>query len=256
MHITRIIRQMPNGATKPYVVECNNGIQYYCKFPGNPDGTRVLINEYVCASLAKLLKLPIPDFELVYWDSECELSKCITDIENTSGTTFCSRSIERAGVVPSNRVFNKASNRDQLYKILVFDLLIGNNDRNPGNILINLKNNSIVMIDHSHVFIHEAIWDKISLKNDIDKGFVIDDMNKYYFERLLETINWVNEDDIKNFKMLINKVDKDIITKIVDSVPSDWNLNNEDKKMLIEFINYRFRHANEIFNLLKIERGD
>ena len=63
--IIDIERKIPLGITNPYIVKCSDGKKYVAKFPGNPEGTRVLINEYVCAELAKLLELPIPNFKLI-----------------------------------------------------------------------------------------------------------------------------------------------------------------------------------------------
>ena len=78
LEIVKIIRSLPLGVTKPYLVECSNGKKYVAKFCGNPDGSRILINEYVCASLGKLLNLPIPNFELAH----IELSKFKVDLSN------------------------------------------------------------------------------------------------------------------------------------------------------------------------------
>ena len=256
MEIKRIIRAIPNGATKPYVIECTDGNQYVAKFPGNPDGTRVLINEYVCACFAQMLQLPIPSFELLFINNIESYSNYLEGIELVNGTVFCSRMIDKASQVPGYRALSKVSNRDDIVKILIFDVIIGNNDRNPGNLLINLKNKSLVMIDHSHVFIYEAIWDADQLKKTIKSEISIGEMNQFSFNMLSVEISKVDKEVIKKFKEKIKSINKDDIINIVNSVPSDWNITNDDKEALAEFLYNRIERIDEIYNILKIDGGD
>ena len=117
LKITRIIREISNGATKPYIVECDDGKQYVAKFPGNPDGTRVLINELVCALLAKKLKLPLPDFKVVEIDNIETFDVLEEDIKLINGSVFCSKYVEKATQIPSYRFVQKVNNIDDALKI-------------------------------------------------------------------------------------------------------------------------------------------
>lgn len=163
MNIVKIIRPFELGVTKPFLVECSNGKKYVAKFPGNPDGPRILVNEYVCASLAKKLGLPVPNFELIKINDIDKYKDKLDKIEKKNGTIFCSEFIEKTSPLPGYSILQKVTNKFDSIKILIFDVIIGNNDRNQGNLLINLKNNSLVAIDHSHVFIHQALWNKQTL---------------------------------------------------------------------------------------------
>ena len=256
MEIKKVIRPIKNGATKPYVIECTDGNQYVAKFPGNPDGTRVLINEYVCACLAQMLQLPIPSFELIYINNIEFYSNYLEGIELINGTAFCSRMIDKASPVPGYRALSKVSNLDDIVKILIFDVIIGNNDRNPGNLLINLKNKSLVMIDHSHVFIYEAIWDAIQLKKNIRSEISIGEMNQFSFSMLSVEISKVDKEVYKKFKETIKSINKDDIINIIDSIPKDWSITNDDKEVLADFLYDRIERIDEIYNILKIDGGD
>lgn len=256
LEILKVIRPIPLGATNPYLVECDNGKKYVAKFCGNPDGKRVLINEYVSSSLGKLLDLPIPNFEL----ANIDLSKFKNDLPNINlidGTVFCSEWLEKVDAVPGYYILTKVANKYDAIKILIFDVIIGNNDRNPGNLLINFKNNSLVAIDHSHVFIDQALWTEITLNRLIGEKISISEMSRFNYNNLSQCLNDNNYvDEIKKFVHKIKLIKKADIEKIVDSIPSDWDIKNNEKEALINFLMDRIKRIDEICNILSIEGGD
>lgn len=256
LEIVKIIRFLPLGVTKPYLVECSNGKKYVAKFCGNPDGSRILINEYVSASLGKLLNLPIPNFELAH----IELSKFKVDLSNIElidGTVFCSEWLEKSAPVPGYLALTKTTNKYDAIKILIFDVIIGNNDRNPGNLLINFKNNTLVAIDHSHVFINQAIWDEHTLNMLIGEEIDISRMSKFNYNNLSQCLNDKNYIiEVKEFINKIKLIKRSDIEIIVNSIPNDWNISNNEKKSLIDFLMDRISRIDEICNILNIEGGD
>lgn len=58
------IRPM-RGGSQPHLMRCSDGHYYVVKFANNPQGSRVLVNEFIAGKLAKLLELPCPDASLV-----------------------------------------------------------------------------------------------------------------------------------------------------------------------------------------------
>ena len=256
LNIISVERKINNGTTNPFLVKCDDNIEYVAKFPGNPEGIKVLINEYVCASLAKKLKLPIPDFEIAQIDNIDSYSILKPYILPINGSVFCSRNMEKVGQVPSYRMLQKVSNRDDILKIFIFDVIIGNNDRNPGNMLINFKNNSLVMIDHSHVFINEAIWDEYSLNGLVNNKIVVDDMNKFFFDMFSCEISNANISIVNEFINDVKNLSYYDVKKIIDSIPNDWKITINEKKALIDFIYNRITRVEEICKILGIERGN
>lgn len=256
LEIVKIIRALPLGVTKPYLVECSNGKKYVAKFCGNPEGTRVLINEYVSASLGKLLNLPIPNFELAKIDFSI-FKDILSNIRLIDGPVFCSEWVEKSGPVPGYYILTKTTNKFDAIKILIFDVIIGNNDRNPGNLLINFKNNTVVAIDHSHVFINQAVWDEYTLKDLINNKIDITEMSKFNYNNLSQCLNdksYVKE--VKEFIHKIKRITKSDIEVIVNGIPSDWNISIGEKRALIDFLFDRINRIDEICNLLNIESGD
>ena len=256
MKITRIIREISNGATKPYIVECDDGKQYVAKFPGNPDGTRVLINELVCALLAKKLKLPLPDFKVVEIDNIEIFDVLEEDIKLINGSVFCSKYVEKATQIPSYRFVQKVNNIDDALKILIFDVIVGNNDRNKGNLLVNLKNNSLVMIDHSHVFIGEAIWDERLLRELVGNNISIDEMNHFFLDMFINEVNKFDKKEFYEYINLVRSITLKDINKIIEKIPEDWLITKEEKDALSSFIYDRVKRVDEICELFGIERRD
>ncbi|HWY07678.1 MAG TPA: HipA family kinase [Candidatus Acidoferrales bacterium] len=54
------IRPM-RGGSQPHLMRCSDGHYYVVKFANNPQGLRILANEYLAGRLAKLLGLPCPE---------------------------------------------------------------------------------------------------------------------------------------------------------------------------------------------------
>lgn len=255
--IVDIERKIPLGVTNPYIVKCSDGKKYVAKFPGNPDGTKVLINEYVCAELAKLLGLPIPNYKLIKIKDIQKYKNILMDIDLVNGTVFCSEFIDKATNVPGYYVLSKTSNNYDAIKILIFDVIIGNNDRNPGNLLINLKNNSLIMIDHSHVFVHEALWNKNNLSELIGNNIDLSKMNEFNFNNLSLCSNNINNKTVMvEYINRIKSIDVSKIKNILDTIPQDWDISAIEKEVLKNFLLDRLHRINEICVLLNIEGGE
>jgi len=58
------IRRM-RGGSQAHLMRCSDGHFYVVKFKNNPQSPRVLVNEYIAGRLARLMKLPCPNFCLV-----------------------------------------------------------------------------------------------------------------------------------------------------------------------------------------------
>jgi hypothetical protein len=54
------IRPM-RGGSQPHLMRCSDGHYYVVKFANNPQGLRILANEYLAGRVAKLLGLPCPE---------------------------------------------------------------------------------------------------------------------------------------------------------------------------------------------------
>jgi len=64
LHAVEYIRPM-RGESQPHLLRCSDGHYYVVKFQNNPQGVKVLANEFVAARLANELGLPIPPFAAI-----------------------------------------------------------------------------------------------------------------------------------------------------------------------------------------------
>jgi hypothetical protein len=113
------------------------------------------------------------------------------------------------------------------------------------------------MIDHSHVFIKESLWDEMNLKELIGKPIDLSKMNKVTFENLKLCLNDRNYIKfIPKYIQCIKRIDSNKIDKILNGIPNDWDISIAEKKVLKEFILDRIGRIDEICKLLEIEGGD
>lgn len=257
MKISNILRPIGIGVTNPYIVELDNKKKYVAKFPGNPEGDRALINEYVCAELAKLFELPIPNYELVTINDIEKFQQKLPNIEMVNGTIFCSERMEKAEPIPDYYILTKVKNKEDVLKTLIFDIIIGNDDRNPGNFLVNFKNQSFVIIDHSHVFNKGVLWDAKSLEELIDAKIDINNMQKKSFEISILMLNNIDyENTLEKYREKIKSLREKDIENIINKIPQDWKISAEEKRKLIDYLMNRINRIDEICNLINNGRSE
>ena len=124
--IVEIIGRSEQGFTKPYICRCNDGDVYFVK--GRSATRRGLINEWLCANLAKAFGLPIAPFALAEVPQElieADLTGWLRDLGG--GTVFASRKIMGQELAASQVAGIPLQLRRD---VLVFDWWVRNNDRN------------------------------------------------------------------------------------------------------------------------------
>ncbi|APC84250.1 HipA family kinase [Clostridium botulinum] len=150
-----------------------------------------------------------------------------------------------------NKFFKEISNREDIAKILAFDILIANFDRynNEGNILVDRTEiRKIYAIDHGHAFfgpIHNT--DKLNCLNlenvtkqyiDMYTNVIINGSNYCgagkIFNVLEEYVNLENLDD-HSFKDIVYKImciTEDMINEWMNNIPEEWYI---DKNLQISY---------------------
>lgn len=61
--------------------------------------------------------------------------------------------------------------------------------------------------------------------------------------------------ELYDFVDKIKKVKKEQIIAIIDLIPADWNITNEEKNALVNYIYNRFQRIDEILEILNIKGG-
>lgn len=249
-HIKVVQHDMGNGITEPKFAITDDNIPVIVKTNNGPEGPLVLFNEYFCYRLAILLSLPMPKSGICLIDANTNIYNDCIAVEQY-GYGFYSTYLNK--VVPLvDTIIPMIKNKEAFYKILLFDHVVFNPDRNPGNLLVQYYKNNIVLqvIDHSHVFINQAIWNA----NCLEQGMMEKD---YFSTRILEDNNYlygmffrnmsVCEDDFSSLKTLFReKITETILRHFISDMPPEWVPSSKDVSTLINYILYRIRHIDDI----------
>ena len=157
-------------------------------------------------------------------------------------------------MVKSSIIQTISNVKDFLY-IVLFDHLIYNKGRNSGNLLVTVsKDIKLYMIDHSHVFKNQCIWDKACFSNGIKNNDYLDidimEYNSYLYKMFFNNLN-VDKDKLLNISAEFKQtITHDLLEQIIDNLPLDWVVDLEDVNELKVYICYRLSHLDEIVNMI------
>jgi len=255
VNASRPISPIKNGVTKPYIINCS-GDEYVVKFLENPEGHKALINEFVCAKLAKLVNLPLAEPVLINVSDEFlidhgeELNQSIGN-QIQPGIHFGTKKIKKVVPINSTSIVKRASNKNIIASIILFDHIICNKDRdsNGGNLIYDFKQEEIVVIDHTHAFDIGPIWNSHQLKIRIGETIEPFDMTGYLYNKLIPFIDGYNPfADVLYYLGLVNE---DHLMDIMYEIPNSWDISNEEKEVLTEYLMDRIKRRGEILDYLK-----
>ena len=262
VHVLVINRLQTLGVTQPLLamLKDKDGEPFlaFIKVKGNPEGVRCLINELISYRLASELGLLMPHSGIALIDENTtDNSGMLT--QDSFGYCFYSRQIPKADkLIP--RIMRYIENKDMYEKIILFDHIIYNTDRNPGNLLIAYKKAEkiIYAIDHTHVFKNQAIWDSLCLKRGIAENDFLDtdiinssaSYSMFYQDKPITLKSLMAATRV--FK---EKCDISLIYKVVDDLPVDWLISKDDIEALKCYLLYRVSHLEDMCNLIVRTKG-
>ncbi|TCJ01969.1 hypothetical protein E0Y62_21430 [Cytobacillus praedii] len=245
-------REMGNGITNPLLMKTTDG-NYVVKVIGNEHGTRILINEFVCYKLAKILGIPIPDAALINIDqSTLSLNPDLESLGVKTGLHFGSKLVPRGQTYIQGPLLNLVKNKDDIPSIILFDQIIYNNDRvlNPGNLIIDIKEKKLLAIDHSHTFKLGALWNEAELKKIHEEDLcLVKDFHGLNYKLLLKYVNGYNP--FNKILQKIHEISQVDINWCFEQIPIEWELKKGDKDALNHFIWYRIENISSFMELLK-----
>ncbi|MGL5086033.1 MAG: HipA family kinase [Clostridium sp.] len=260
IHIDELLCFIGNGATHP-IHAIGNNTRYVVKTFNNPEGNKVLISELVSYYIAKQLNLPIPNAVLGTIDSNTIIDKGILESDdfnqNCYGLSFCSELLHPVTSISSSKMLTMSSNYKWLIpNLMLFDHLIYNKDRNKGNLLISLSksNKSLYIIDHSHVFSMEALWNSFGFsqrinENDFNDMIIMQD-NWYHYSNFKKVMNidmLTMQETINHFKDNLNTA---FFKSLIDKIPVMWENDKSELESLINYLIYRMEHLEEFASLI------
>lgn len=250
-------REMGNGITNPLLMKTTDG-PYVVKYLGNEHGTRILINEYICYKLAKLMEIPIPDAALITIDEETlKREDSLVKLGVQSGVHFGSKLVQRAEPSIQLPLLRLVKNKEDIPSIILFDQFIYNDDRtrNKGNLLVDIKEKRLLAIDHSHTFKLGTLWDELELKKILDEELcLVKEFHAHNYKVLLKFVNGNNP--FNKIIKTIQGIQKSDINLCFEGLPTQWELSKKDEDALKNFIWYRIENTPRFLTLLKEQCHD
>lgn len=253
-HISIIQHNINNGVTEPKYALTDDKKTVVVKTFNGPEGNRILFNEYVCYRMANLIDLPMP------LSGVCVIDKETVDMNNSItseqfGFGFYSTYLDKS-IVLNDNIINLIDNIEDFYKLILFDHVIFNTDRNAGNLLVQYRKGGICLkvIDHSHVFINQAIWDSSCLKRGVSERDYLStkilDYNHYLYNMFFRHLSPSKEKLILVADVFRNKLNEKSLQKIIHELPDEWRLPYEDEEALIDYLLYRIKHIKALYSLI------
>lgn len=255
LHVDNILGKVGNGCTDPLDACLSSRERAIIKPYNNMQGNLVLVNEYICYRICKKLDIPIPEAGIAVVDDNTVYS-CDDLIlsEDNYGYCFYSRRIDKVAVV-NRAIIPRISNVHDFYKIILFDHLVYNKDRNKGNLLVTSgKSIDLYAIDHTHVFKNETIWDSKCLQ----RGMVGCD---YKDRDIIESNQWIYNlfwEYLKKDKAILLQLAHEFKSKIqcidlemfINELPDAWQIPEQEAIALKEYLIYRLDHIEEMCSLI------
>lgn len=253
--ISQLCYNMNLGNTEPKFANLEDGTQVVVKLYNGPEGNLVLFNEYLCYRLAILLDIPMPRSGVCILDISSEIQDNELATPNNYGKAFFSEYMPKVTkLLPS--IISKMRNKEDFVKILLFDHVIFNTDRNPGNLLVQFYKDdvSLKVIDHTHVFINQTFWDASCLKRAMQENDLFDtkvlEYNSYLYEMFFHNFSVTKEMLEKESSVFKSKISRDIIIGIIDIIPEEWKPKQEDIDELVNYILYRVDNLDVIISMI------
>lgn len=252
--VTLIQSKVGNGITDPKYAVLENTTNIVLKEYNGNEGNLILFNEYVSYKLAILLDLPMPESGFCIIDENTKDDGGLITKDNY-GISFYSTLINKVAPLKLG-IISKIQNKDIFLRLLIFDHFIYNKDRNPGNLLVQFYKNDIKLyiIDHSHVFKNEAIWDsqclEIGIKENDYSDTQIIEKNKILYNMFFQNVV-INEEKLESEKQLFQKrINYDIISKLIDECPEEIRPSKMDIDSLIKYLLYRLDNLDKIIAMI------
>lgn len=218
----------------------------YIKALGNKEGSHVLACEWIGTRLAHLIDIPTPDCAIMQVEADDEIPLG-HGRQALPGPAFVSRALEGFSWSGSEKHLTTIENPETITDIVAFDTWIRNFDRCPPENLNRTPNYDnvflakshsdtdaikIVALDHTHCFTETG-----ELKSDIQNIDKVKD--KYTYGLFPEFSKFRDLERFKKTTQKISTLENEEIHSVIDSVPPEWEVNDEIRAALLNYLTQR-----------------
>lgn len=271
LHVTQINRSYyDSGATCPILCTLSDGRLAVVKYVNNNERNRILVNEFLSAKFADALELNVPQSGICLLDNRCSLSDEMEHLKKDAifeitsdnyGVAFFSSYIPRSTPVLSPMV-SRVINRKDFVRMIIFDHIIYNTDRHEGNILLsNSRPLVFYLIDHSHVFKNQAIWNAQTFIQGMNENDFCDTIilqkNNHEYTKFFEVVEYTRDDIIAECNRDKELLTPDFVRQSIRKLPNEWlgEVTSRELTLLEEYISFRVSHLEDIGEMICEERG-
>lgn len=253
-HLKEIDYILTNGCTNPVKGRLNTNEIVIAKVFNNEQGNLTLVNEYISYKLALALRLPVVKSGIcLYNTSTIDSNNCISF--DNYGPCFYSTYLEKSAPLKVG-IIRLLSNIDTFYSLLLFDHIIYNKDRNIYNLLTTYTKADISfrLIDHSHVFKNETLWDANCFKIGMSEFDIYDTdiltSNHEMYSMFLQSMSFEKEKLYNVSKIFKETITSSMLNSIICEIPIEWNLRKTDSSALVEYLLYRLENITSICDMI------
>ena len=258
-HVDKLEKRIGNGCTEPLLGVLTSGnkeLYAVLKTKNNIQGVLSVVNEWVAYNIAVELEMLMPVSGVAIIDSDTDVAGLIDDKD--FGSCFYSAYIEKASIL-NETIMEFVSNKNVHEKIILFDHLVYNRDRynkngNRGNLLISALRGDrrLYAIDHTHVFKNETIWDRYCLRQGMrDNDYLDKEIIKANgYELFFQSKNITRQSLKKEAELFKEVVTKELLKRIIRSIPADWKVDARDLEALQEYLLYRVAYLDEMCEMI------
>ena len=263
LNVIEVKEIIDEGVTFPVRCRLSRETDAVVKYPKNPSGTSVLINEWVGNSIADAIGLTIPPYGL------CVLSKEVIEATNyneeidtdNSGICFYSKVINNTAPT-SRRVLMSAKNKET-ERLLLFDHLVNNKDRHEGNLIYKVsEDRAVYFIDCSHIvephgqtLNHPLDLDtELSDEAILNTSLLTEENNIYNI--LCETMGYRENVLYREAERIKKIITPDVLDSIRESIPLEWRGETTSQRIsdMFKVLERRLVNINKITEMVARER--
>jgi hypothetical protein len=215
----------------------------FVKFLGNREGPHVLAAEFIGTGLAALMGLPVLDWSILTYDGIPEIRLPSGSLAK-AGSAWCTRRVE--GFVWSGDAadLKEIENPMDLAKLVLLDQWTLNCDRYrpvPPPVRKNLHNvffsreaetnakMRLLAMDHTHILTCGSPF-----RGDMARLAKVRDETAYGL--FPEFVPWIRREDAFAAVEAMKAVDPEAIRAIIREIPADWEVEEDHRRALIDFL--------------------
>lgn len=230
INATAYLRKMDEGGSKAQLFECDDGNSYVVKLIGNPQGTRILSNEFIVGKIAEFIGEVSPPVAIVNVSES--LVKHVNPLVGANfkpGLQIGSLYLGKRGtqVFPSNlELMKKTANLASWPAAIAIDTLTQNSDRGDRHVLITVdkdEHSRFWAIDHGHCMGVTNGWSSLRAADVSLRGI---------YRELVDGAN-----PFEATYNRLGRLDKNVLEKMLEEVPSDsWEVSEQDKQNILTYV--------------------